>query len=51
MVKTGKLIYQHPNKPAHPQQAYKAHETSDVEMSIGTLQQKTELLESLAAEL
>jgi len=26
MVKTGRLVYQHPHKPAHPQQAYKAPE-------------------------
>jgi ATP-dependent DNA helicase RecG len=26
MVKTGKLIYQYPDKPAHPQQAYKVPE-------------------------
>lgn len=23
MIKTGKLIYEYPDKPAHPQQAYK----------------------------
>lgn len=26
MIKTGKLVYQYPNKPAHPQQAYKVLE-------------------------
>lgn len=31
MVKTGKLIYQYPDKPAHPQQAYKVSEIRDIE--------------------
>ncbi|HSW86662.1 MAG TPA: ATP-binding protein [Rhabdochlamydiaceae bacterium] len=28
MIKKGKLVYQHPNKPAHPQQAYKSVSTN-----------------------
>jgi hypothetical protein len=34
MIKTGKLIYQHPDKPAHPQQAYKVPEIRGVEHEL-----------------